>query len=55
MFGCILGGLPMTETCDLCHSSALESIDDPTLGRRDKVLALITTYVTRRARTQRAA
>jgi SAM-dependent methyltransferase len=40
MFGCILGGLPMTETCDLCHSSALEPVYEPTLGRRGLMVCL---------------
>ena len=43
MFGFILGGLPMTEICDLCHSSA----------EVDTALALVTSYVTARGRPAR--
>jgi SAM-dependent methyltransferase len=34
MFGCNLGDPPMSETCDLCQSSALEPIHEPTASIR---------------------
>jgi SAM-dependent methyltransferase len=34
MFGCVSGALPMTETCDLCHSSTLEPIYEPETSPR---------------------
>ncbi len=34
MFGCNLGALTMTETCDLCRAAALEPIYQPIASRR---------------------